>query len=75
MLESTDPDDWQVQKEELDIITMGLATISKTCLVKHVAVYSRPFAAVYVIHGATETKEWIVTKISAQVTKCQCYIH
>ena len=30
----------------------------KTCLAKHVAVYSSPFAAVYVIHGATETKEW-----------------
>ena len=30
----------------------------KSCLAKHIAVYSRPFAAVYVIHGATETKEW-----------------
>ena len=30
----------------------------KTCLAKHIAVYSRPFAAVYVIHGATETKKW-----------------
>ena len=24
----------------------------KSCLAKHIAVYSRPFAAVYVIHGA-----------------------
>jgi len=31
----------------------------KTCLAKHCAVYSRPFAAVYVIHGAGAfTKEW-----------------
>ena len=31
----------------------------KTCLAKHVAIYSRPFAAVYVIHGAGAfTKEW-----------------
>lgn len=31
----------------------------KTCLAKHIAVYSRPFAAVIVIHGAgAMTKEW-----------------
>ena len=29
MLESTDPDDWQIHKEELDVITMGLGTIAK----------------------------------------------
>jgi hypothetical protein len=31
----------------------------KSCLAKHIAVYSRPFAAVYVIHGAgAATREW-----------------
>ena len=34
----------------------------KTCLAKHIAVYSRPFAAVVVIHGAgAMTKEWSKT--------------
>jgi hypothetical protein len=31
----------------------------KSCLAKHIAVYSRPFATVYVIHGAgAATREW-----------------
>ena len=34
----------------------------KTSHAKHVAIYSRPFAAVYVIHGAGEfTQEWSKT--------------